>query len=122
MKNNIQGLFNRLSSIVYSRIMQPLFQLSTRKYKEEIELIKKAMMELEGICNVKNGCIISDPFNRAGWTFFNIQLSSELFSKIETSGMMENARGYRIAEQLKNFLGHFLESRGIRARIEKIDY
>lgn len=102
--------------------MQPLFQLSTRKYKEEIGLVKKAMMELEGICNVKDGCIISDPFNRAGWTFFNIQLSSELLSKIETSGMMEGARGYRIAEQLKNFLGHFLESRRIHAKIEKIDY
>ena len=102
--------------------MQPLFQLSTRKYKEEIELVKKAMNELEGICNVKDGCIISDPFHRAGWTFFNIQLSSELFSIIETSGMMEGAGGYRIAEQLKNFLGHFFESRGIYARIEKIDY
>ncbi len=102
--------------------MQPLFQLSTRKYKEEINLIKKAMTELEGICNVKDGCIISDPFNRAGWTFFNIQLSSELLSKIETSGMMEGAGGYRIAEQLKYFVGHFLDSRGIHVRIEIIDY
>ncbi len=102
--------------------MQPLFQLSTRKYKEEIELIKKAMTELEGICNVKDGCIINESFNRSGWTFFNIQLSEELFSKIEMSGMMQGAGGYKIAEQLKNFLGHFLEVRGIQARIQKIDY
>lgn len=122
MKNYTQVLFNRFPVIESSITMQPLFQLSTRKYKEEINLIKKAMMELEGICNVKDGCIISDPFNRAGWTFFNIQLSAELLSKIETSGMMEGAGGYRIAEQLKNFLGHFLESRGIHAKIEKIDY
>ena len=102
--------------------MQPLFQLSTRKYNEEISLVKKAMIQLEKICNVKNGCIISEPFSRAGWTFFNIQLSSEMASIIENSGMMEGAGGYRIAEQLKNFLGHFLEVRGIQARIEKIDY
>lgn len=102
--------------------MQPLFQLSTRKYKEEILLVKRAMSELEGICNVKDGCIISEPFNRAGWTFFNIQLSPDLTNVIETSGMMDGALGYRIAEQLKNFLGHFLEARGIQARIEKIDY
>lgn len=102
--------------------MKPLFQLSTRKYKDEINLIKKAMAELEGICNVKNGCIISEPFSRAGWTFFNIQLSPEMSFIIETSGMLEGSAGYRIAEQLKNFLGHFLESRGIQARIEKIDY
>ncbi len=57
--------------------MQPLFQLSTRKYNEEIPRVKKALNELEKICNVKNGCIVSEPFSRAGWTFFNIQLSSE---------------------------------------------
>ena len=102
--------------------MHPLFQLSTRKYNEEITLIKKAMIELEKICNVKDGCIISEPFTRAGWTFFNIQLSADLTSIIETSGMMDGARGYKIAEQLKNFLGHFLEVRGIQAKIEKIDY
>lgn len=102
--------------------MQPLFQISTRKYDEEISSVKKAMIQLEKICNVKDGCIISEPFSRAGWTFFNIQLSSELTSVIETSGMMDGAGGYRIAEQLKNFLGHFLEVRGIQAKIEKIDY
>ncbi len=102
--------------------MQPLFQLSTRKYKEEIPQVKKAMSQLEGICNVKDGCMISEPFNRDGWTFFNIQLSPELTSVIETSGMMEGTKGYRIAEQLKNFLGHFLKSRDVQARIEKIDY
>lgn len=91
--------------------MQPLFQLSTRKYNEEISLVKKAMIELEKICNVKDGCIIGEPFNRAGWTFFNIQLSAEMTSIIETSGMMEGVGGYRIAEQLKNFLGYFLEAR-----------
>jgi hypothetical protein len=35
---------------------------------------------------------------------------------------MEGAAGYKIAEQLKNFLGYFLEARGIQSRIEKIDY
>ncbi len=102
--------------------MQPLFQLSTRKYNEEIPLVKKAMIQLQKICNIKDGCMISEPFSRAGWTFFNIQLSPAMTSAIQTSGMMEGAGGYRSAEQLKNFLGHFLESRGIQARIEKIDY
>lgn len=49
--------------------MQPLFQLSTRRYDEEIILVKKAMTELEIICKVKNGFEIGEPFTRAGWTF-----------------------------------------------------
>jgi len=102
--------------------MRPLFQLSTRKYEKEIRLVKKAMADLENICEVKNGYEISEPFARAGWTFFTVQISSDMFSKIEKSSMMDGALGYRIGEQFKNFLGHFLESRGSQVRIEKIDY
>lgn len=95
--------------------------MSTRKYEEEIGLIKKAMMELENTCNVKNGYEIGKPFARAGWTFFNVEISPEMTSVIEKSGMMEGALGYRIGEQLKNFLGHFLESHGSNVRIKKLD-
>ena len=102
--------------------MQPLFQLSTRKYDEEINLVNKAMAELENICKVKNGYQIGEPFTKAGWTFFTIQLSSDILSVIEKTGMMQGAIGYRIPEQLKNFLGHFLESWGSQVRIEKMDY
>lgn len=102
--------------------MQPLFQLSTRRYDEEINLVKKAMAELENICNVKNGYQIGEPFTKAGWTFFTIQLSSDILSVIEKSGMMQGAIGYKIPEQLKNFLGHFLESQGSQVRIKKMDY
>ena len=102
--------------------MKPLFQLSTRKYDEEIILVKKAMDELESNCKIKNGFEIKEPFAKAGWTFFNLELSTEMASSIENTGMMENAAGFRISEQLKNFLGHFLESKGSNVRITKIDY
>ena len=102
--------------------MRPLFQLSTRNYDKEINLVKKAMEELESICKVKNGYEIGEPVSKVGWTFFNIQLSSEMTSVIEKSGMMEGALGFRISEQLKNFLGHFLETKGSQVRIKKIDY
>ncbi len=102
--------------------MNPLFELSTRRYDKEIELVKKAMIDLENICNVKDGYEIGEPFTKAGWTFFNLQISSDMSDIIEKSGMLEGALGYRIAEQLKNFLGHFLESKGSQVRIKKIDY
>ena len=102
--------------------MNPLFEISTRNYDEEITLVKKAMSELEKKCKTTNGFTIGEPSNMAGWTFFNIQLSQEMASIIEDSGMMEGALGYRIGEQLKNFLGHFLESYGSQVRIKQIDY
>ena len=102
--------------------MKPLFQLSTRGYDKEIILVKKAMEELESNCKVKDGFEIREPFAKAGWTFFNLVLSTEMASVIVISCMMTNAGGFRISEQLKNFLGHFLESKGSNVRITKIDY
>jgi hypothetical protein len=102
--------------------MMPLFQLSTRFYDKEILLVKKAMTELETICNIKEGYQISDPFTKAGWTFFNLQITMEMALIIEKSGMMEGALGYKIGEQLKNFLGHFLESKGSQVKIKQVNY
>jgi hypothetical protein len=102
--------------------MQPLFQLSTRNYEKEIILVKKAMDSLEKTCKVSNGYELFDPFEKAGWSFFNLQLSQEMFSIIEKSGMMEGALGFRIGEQIKNFVGHYLESHGSQVRIKNIEY
>ncbi len=102
--------------------MKPLFQLSTRKYDEEIMIVKNAMIELENKCKVKNGFTIREPSMMAGWAFFDLELSTEMLSVIETSGMMINAQGFGFTEQLKNFIGHYLETKGSNVRIKKIDY
>ena len=102
--------------------MNPLFQLSTRNYDKEFPLVKQSLIDLETKCDVQNGYTIEEPFDKFGWTFFNIQISEEMANVIEKSGMMEGALGYRIGEQLTNFVGHFLESNGSNVRIKKIDY
>jgi hypothetical protein len=79
-------------------------------------------MELEKQCNVIDGFTLSKPFAKAGWAFFNLQITTEMVAIIEKSGLMEGSLGYRIVEQLKNFLGHFLESKGSQVKITKIDY
>ena len=102
--------------------MNPLFQLSTRSYDKEIPIIDATLKALEKECNVSNGYKIEKPFTKFGWTFFNIQISEEMVGIIEKSGMMEGALGYKIGEQLTNFIGHYLESKGSNVRIKKIDY
>jgi hypothetical protein len=102
--------------------MNPLFQLSTRSYDKELPLVKKALINLETKCDVQNGFTIEGPFDKFGWIFFNIQISEEMANVIEKSGMMKGALGYRIGEQLTNFVGHYLESNGSNVRIKKIDY
>ena len=102
--------------------MNPLFQLSTRSYEKEIPIVKQALTELETECSVQNGYTIEKPFEKFGWTFFNIQISEELAEIIEKSGMMKGALGYKIAEQMTNFVGHYLETKGSTVRIKKMDY
>jgi len=102
--------------------LNPLFQLGTRSYAMEIPIVTQALDDLEKECNVQNGYTIGEPFNKSGWTFFNIQISQELSEIIEKSGMMEGALGYRIGEQMTNFIGHYLETKGSNVRIKKINY
>jgi hypothetical protein len=102
--------------------LNPLFQLSTRSYDKEIVLVRQALEDLERECDVQNGYTIEEPFSKSGWTFFNIQISEQLADVIEKSGMMEGALGYRIGEQMTNFVGHYLETKGSNVRIKKINY
>lgn len=102
--------------------MNPLFQLSTRSYDKEIPIVTQALTDLKNECAVENGFKIEKPFDKFGWTFFNIQISEELANTIEKSGIMEGALGYTIGEQMTNFIGHYLESKGSSVRIRHIDY
>ena len=102
--------------------MNPLCQLSTRSYEKEISIVKQALTDLETECDVQNGCKIEEPFEKFGWTFFNIQISEELANTIEKSGMMKGALGRKIGEQMTNFIGHYLEGKGSNVRIKMINY
>jgi len=102
--------------------LNPLFQLSTRRYDKELPLVTQALSDLQTECNVKNGVVIEKPFKKFGWTFFNIQISEELVNVIENSGMMKGAIGRKIGEQMTNFIGHYLENKDSSVRIKKIDY
>lgn len=84
--------------------------------------MRQALGDLEIQCNVKNGHTIEKPFEKFGWTFFNIQISEEMAEIIEKSGMMKGALGFKIGEQMTNFIGHYLETKGSKVRIKKIDY
>jgi len=102
--------------------LNPLFQLSTRSYEKEILIVKQALADLETECNVQNGYKIEDSFEKFGWTFFNIQISEELTKIIEESGIMKGALGRKIGEQMTNFIGHYLETKGSEVRIKMINY
>jgi len=46
--------------------MNPIFQLSTEKYEQEIKIVKKTMEELESTYKIKNAYELSESFARTG--------------------------------------------------------
>jgi hypothetical protein len=102
--------------------LNPLFQLITISYEHEISIVNQALTDLETKCHVQNGYKIEKPFDKFGWTFFNIQIDEVLTEIIEKSGMMKGALGRKIGEQMTNFIGHDLETKGSNVRIEMINY
>ena len=50
----------------------PFFEISTTKYKEDIELIQVAMTKMAAICNITTGFKFGESTSRFGWTFFKI--------------------------------------------------
>ena len=84
--------------------------------------IKKTLSHMATLVGISDGYFFSEPASKFGWTFFNIQISEKMAEKIEKSGMMKGALGFKIGEQMTNFIGHYLETKGSNVRIKKINY
>ena len=101
----------------------PFFEISTTKYKEDIEIIQVAMTKMAAICNIASGFKFGDPVSRFGWTFFKMFLDQELYIGIEDkfSDMIKKCKGYKPDEKFTNFLSQYFESRGCNVKVKMIN-
>jgi len=100
----------------------PFFEISTTKYKEDIELIQVTMTKMAAICNIASGFKFGDPVSRFGWTFFKIFLDQELYIGIEDefSDMIKKCKGSKPDEKFTNFLNQYLESKGCNVKVKMV--
>jgi len=101
----------------------PIFEISTTKYKEDIELIQVAMTKMAAICNIASGFKFGDPVSRFGWTFLQIYLDQELCMGIEDefSDMIKKCKGNKPDEKFINFLGQYFESKGCSVKVKMVN-
>ena len=101
----------------------PLFEISTTKYKEDIELIRVAMTKMAAICNIATGFKFEDPVSRFGWTFFKMFLDQELYIGIEDefSDMIKKWKGHKPDDKFTNFLSPYFESRGCNVKVKMVN-
>lgn len=102
--------------------MTAVIEISSTQYDEDIPLIKKALINLESICEAHNGYLISEPVSRFGWTFFKILFHTNLHHSIHQkfSDMIVKAKGSNPDDKFTNFMSDYFESRGCKVRLKLI--
>lgn len=100
--------------------MTTVLEVSSIQYDDDIALIKKAMINLESICELRDGFMISEPTSRFGWTFFKILFKSNFLYAIEQkfSDMIRKAKGHKPDDKFANFMSDYFESKGCKVRLK----
>ena len=105
--------------------MNIIFEVSTTNYEKDIELVTKALEDLQKLCDIDNGYKFSKPVSRFGWTFFKLWITPNLHLKIdaEFSDMIKKAKGRKQNEKFTNFMSDFFASKecNVKLKIAKED-
>lgn len=99
--------------------MSIILEIGTKDYSTNVALLKKAMSQLETLCSAYGGYVLSDPFEKFGWTFFKMGLRPDLQSGIEQrfSDMISRYRWAKPEEKVSKFLGDYLSARGCEVKV-----
>ena len=98
----------------------PFFEISTTKYKEDIELLQVVMTKMAASCNIAAGFKFGEPTPRFGWTFFQMLIDQELYIGIndEFSDKIKKCKGNKLDEKFINFLSGYFESNDCSAKVK----
>ena len=100
-----------------------IFEVSTTKYETDRELVTSVMKDLQTLCGVTDGFILSNPVEKFGWTFFKILFKSEFLSGIQEKFGTEilSGKGRAIQEKFTDFVTKFFESKNCKIRIRMVE-
>ncbi len=100
--------------------MNIIFEVSTTNYEKDIELVTKALEDLQKLCDIDNGYKFSKPVSRFGWTFFKLWIKPNLHLKIdaEFSDMIKKAKGRKQNEKFSNFMSDFFASKECSVKLK----
>lgn len=99
-------------------------EVSTTQYENDKELVSSALEELQSLCKVTDGFLLSKPMSKFGWTFFKILFKPQLLFSIQDKlgDMIERAKGRKPEQKLTQFISNFFESRGCKVRLKAIEF
>ena len=100
--------------------MTKIFEISTTKFDEDENIIKKSMWDLEALCKTTNSFQLSEPISKFGWTFIKLAIKENLFILIQEKfyDMIEKERGKKQEEKFTNFLTDYFTSKGCSIKLK----
>lgn len=100
-----------------------IFEVSTTKYESDKELVTSVMKDLQTLCGVNDGFLLSNPMEKFGWAFFKILFKTELLAGMQEKfgTQIMNTKGKAFQEKFTDFVTKFFESKNCKIRMRLVD-
>ena len=100
-----------------------ILEIATTNYEIDREVVVAAMDELQSLCGVKEGFLVSNPMERFGWAFFKVLIKIELLSGMELKlgDQIAKTKGKKIEEKFVTFMRTFFESKNAKVKVKLVD-
>ena len=100
-----------------------ILEIATTNYEIDLEIVSTAMTELQSLCEIKEGFLISKPMERFGWAFFKVLIKIELLSGMELKlgDQIAKSKGKKIEEKFVTFMTKFFESKNAKVKVKLVD-
>jgi hypothetical protein len=100
-----------------------VLKIGTKKYIDDLLLIKKALSHMETLVDGYNGYVISESESKFGWTFFKLAFKPNLQNGIEEkfSDMLKKYNTKDQQEKFTEFITDYFISKGCNVKIKIVD-
>ena len=100
-----------------------VLKIGTKKYIDDLLLIKKALSHMETLVDGYNGYVISESESKFGWTFFKLAFKPNLQNGIEEkfSDMLKKYNTKDQQEKFAEFITDYFISKGCNVKIDIVD-
>ena len=100
-----------------------IFEVATTNYENDRKLVSSVMEELQSLCGVADGFLLSNAIEKFGWAFFKILFKGELLSGMQQklADQIINSNGKKPDEKFTEFITKFFESRNCKVKMKLVE-
>jgi hypothetical protein len=100
-----------------------ILQIATTNYEPDREIVVATMEEIQSLCGIKEGFLVSEPMERFGWAFFKVLIKTELLSGMELKfgDQIAKTKGKKVEEKFVTFMTKLFESKNAKVKVKLVE-